>query len=161
MLRQGLAISLRVVKRSYADAAASAAAGITQGLKLHFALPHETLYKNSVVTQVNLPAQTGNIGILANHIPTVEQLKPGVVEVLEDGKTSKKYFISGGFATMQPNSLLCITAVEAFPLDSFSSDNITQLLQKAKEKAASQDETVSAVAKLQINVLEDLQNALK
>lgn len=156
MLRLQLAKSLKVAKRTYADAAAVAA-----GLKLHFALPHETLYNNSIVTQVNLPAQSGKIGVLANHVPTVEQLTPGVVEVLEDGKTSKKFFISGGFATMQPDSSLFVTAVEAFPLESFSQENITQLLNKAKEKASSQDEKVSAVAKLQINVLEDLQNALK
>ncbi|CAL9736123.1 ATP synthase subunit delta, mitochondrial [Monosporozyma servazzii] len=157
MLRLQLIKSLKVTKRNYADAASTVAAG----LKLHFALPHETLYNNSLVTQVNLPAQSGKMGVLANHVPTVEQLTPGVVEVLEDGKTSKKYFISGGFATMQPDSALFVTAVEAFPLESFSPENITQLLNKAKEKASSQDEKVSAVAKLQINVLEDLQNALK
>lgn len=157
MLRLQLVRSLRIAKRSYADAAAT----IATGLKLHFALPHETLYKNAVVTQVNLPAQSGKMGVLANHVPTVEQLTPGVVEILEEGKGSKKYFISGGFASMQPDSLLCISAVEAFPLDAFSQENITQLLNKAKEKATSQDEKVSAVAKLQINILEDLQHSLK
>ncbi|KAK5961025.1 F1F0 ATP synthase subunit delta PWA37_001551 [Arxiozyma heterogenica] len=159
MFRSQLIKSSRIVTRSYANAAE--ATSIAGGLKLNFALPHETLYKDTLVTQVNLPAQSGKIGVLANHIPTVEQLTPGVVEVLEDGKTSKKFFIPGGFATMQPNSLLCVTAVEAFPLESFSQENIAQLLSKAKEKATSQDEKVSAIAKLQVNVLEELQNALK
>lgn len=159
MFRSQLIKSLRIIMRSYANAAETTS--VANGLKLSFSLPHETLYKNASVTQVNLPAQSGKIGVLANHVPTIEQLTPGVVEVFEDDKTSKKFFISGGFATMQPNSLLYVTAVEAFPLESFSQDNIVQLLNKAKERATSQDEKVCAVAKLQISVLEELQNALK
>ena len=32
------------------------------------------------------------MGILANHVPVIEQLKPGVVEVMETEKDSKKFF---------------------------------------------------------------------
>lgn len=115
-----------VAKRSYAEAAAA-----SSGLKLQFALPHETLYSGSEVTQVNLPAKSGRIGVLANHVPTVEQLLPGVVEVME-GSNSKKFFISGGFATVQPDSQLCVTAIEAFPLESFSQENIKICWQKLR-----------------------------
>jgi len=46
--------------------------------------------RNSV--QVNLPAESGEMGVLANHVPSIEQLKPGLVEVLEEGGASKKFF---------------------------------------------------------------------
>lgn len=42
--------------------------------------------------QVNLSAATGDMGILANHVASVEPLRPGVVEVIESGNTSKKWF---------------------------------------------------------------------
>lgn len=32
------------------------------------------------------------MGVLANHVPSIEQLKPGLVEVLEEGGASKKFF---------------------------------------------------------------------
>jgi hypothetical protein len=32
------------------------------------------------------------MGVLANHVPTIEQLKAGVVEVLENASTTKKFF---------------------------------------------------------------------
>ena len=53
----------------------------------------QTLFSSSEVLQVNLSAASGDMGILANHVPTVEALKPGVVEVVESGSNdSKKWF---------------------------------------------------------------------
>jgi F0F1-type ATP synthase epsilon subunit len=43
-------------------------------------------------TQVNIPAASGEMGVLANHVPSIEQLKPGLVEILEEGGATKQYF---------------------------------------------------------------------
>jgi F-type H+-transporting ATPase subunit delta len=32
------------------------------------------------------------MGILANHVPSIEPLRPGVVEVIESGNASNKWF---------------------------------------------------------------------
>jgi F-type H+-transporting ATPase subunit delta len=32
------------------------------------------------------------MGVLANHVPSVEQLRPGLVEIIEDAGTTKQYF---------------------------------------------------------------------
>jgi hypothetical protein len=42
--------------------------------------------------QVNLSAETGDMGVLANHVPTIEQLKPGLVEVFEESGGTKQFF---------------------------------------------------------------------
>lgn len=42
--------------------------------------------------QVNIPAESGDMGILAQHVPTIEQLKPGLVEVFEENGGSKLFF---------------------------------------------------------------------
>jgi len=62
------------------------------------------------------------MGVLANHVPSIEQLKPGLVEIIEEQGGSKQFFLSGGFATVQPNSVLSINAVEGYPLEDFSAE---------------------------------------
>ena len=42
--------------------------------------------------QVNIPAESGEMGVLANHVPSIEQLKPGLIEVIEEKGSSKKFF---------------------------------------------------------------------
>ena len=39
-----------------------------------------------------MPAATGDMGILANHVPAIEQLKPGLVEIIEEAGASKQFF---------------------------------------------------------------------
>lgn len=53
----------------------------------------QSVYKSQDVVQVNIPAETGEMGILANHVPSIEQLKPGVIEIIEESSAaSKQYF---------------------------------------------------------------------
>jgi F-type H+-transporting ATPase subunit delta len=52
----------------------------------------KAIYKSQDVVQVNIPAESGEMGVLANHVPSIEQLKPGLVEVVEDGNNSKQFF---------------------------------------------------------------------
>ena len=42
--------------------------------------------------QVNLPAESGEMGVLANHVPSIEQLKPGLVEIVEESAGKKQFF---------------------------------------------------------------------
>ncbi len=60
------------------------------------------------------------MGVLANHVPSIEQLKPGLLEVFLEGGNKEEYFVAGGFAVVQPGSKLSINAVEAYTLDQFS-----------------------------------------
>ncbi|KAG0303216.1 delta subunit of the central stalk of mitochondrial F1F0 ATP synthase, atp16 [Linnemannia gamsii] len=140
--------------RSYATEAASS------GLRLTFAVPHQTLFKDVSVTQVNIAAVSGDMGILASHVPSIEQLRPGVVEVIE-ATTTKKFFVSGGFATMNPDSTLNINAVEAFPVEEFSAETVRHNLaeaQRLSNSAATEEEKLAA--KIEVEVLESLQAAI-
>lgn len=111
---------LRFLKtRKYATEASSA-------LKVSFTLPHQTIINNKQLTQVNLTTTDGDVGIytilftkgiLANHVPTILQLKPGKITFLSSDKESESWFASGGFALIHPDSTLKINAIEAFSLD--------------------------------------------
>lgn len=50
--------------------------------------------------QVNIPAESGDMGILANHVPSIEQLKPGLVEIIEESGGSKQFFCMLGFSLL-------------------------------------------------------------
>ncbi|KAF9166442.1 delta subunit of the central stalk of mitochondrial F1F0 ATP synthase, atp16 [Mortierella sp. AD011] len=154
-----LARSVRAVRpvrmvRSYATEAAAT------GLRLTFAVPHQTLYKDTSVAQVNIAAVSGDMGILASHVPSIEQLRPGVVEIIENAAT-KKFFVSGGFATMNPDSSLNINAIEAFPVEDFSAETVRHSLAEAQRVAASgATEEEKLAAKIEVEVLESLQAAI-
>lgn len=32
------------------------------------------------------------MGVLANHVPSIEQLKPGLIEIIEESGSSKQFF---------------------------------------------------------------------
>jgi F-type H+-transporting ATPase subunit delta len=86
--------------------------------------------------------------------------------------------VSGGFAIVQPNSVLSINAVEGFPLEDFSAEAVRSQISEAQKIASgsgseqdiaeakielevSLDKThLSQLAKI-IQVLESLQAALK
>lgn len=46
--------------------------------------------------QVNIPAESGEMGILAQHVPSIEQLKPGLVEIIEESGGNKQFFRTFG-----------------------------------------------------------------
>ncbi|KAK0250412.1 delta subunit of the central stalk of mitochondrial F1F0 ATP synthase, atp16 [Friedmanniomyces endolithicus] len=112
--------------------------------------------------QVNIAAESGEMGILAQHVPSIEQLKPGLVEVIEETGGNKQFFLSGGFATVQPGSVLSINAVEGYPLEDFSAENVrNQITEAQKIAAGSGSEQDKAEANIELEVLESLQAALK
>ncbi|KAJ2722910.1 delta subunit of the central stalk of mitochondrial F1F0 ATP synthase, atp16 [Coemansia sp. Benny D115] len=149
--------SRQAAARFYASEATGASSG---KLLLNLALPHETVLKNKEVNQVDLSAVSGDLGILADHVPTIEQLKPGVIDIISDSG-SVKYFVSGGFAVMNPNSVLNINAIEAFKLEDIDSQAVSANLAESQRLASSaKDEVTKEAANIEVEVYEALQSAL-
>ncbi|KNG44280.1 atp synthase delta mitochondrial precursor [Stemphylium lycopersici] len=138
------AIARPIQRRGYAEVA-------NDKIKLSLALPHQSIYKSQDVVQVNLPAETGEMGVLANHVASIEQLKPGLVEIIEEQGGSKQFFLSGGFAVVQPNSVLSINAVEGYPLEDFSAEAVRNQMAEAQKIAGGNgSETDIAEAKIEL-----------
>ncbi|KAG9505343.1 hypothetical protein J7337_002312 [Fusarium musae] len=155
------AIRVPLQRRTYAEAVPDKAR-FSEPIKLSLALPHQSIYKSQDVVQVNIPAESGEMGVLANHVPSIEQLKPGLVEVVEESAGSKQFFLSGGFATVQPNSVLSINAVEGYPLEDFSAEAIRAQIAEAQKVAnGSGSEQDIAEAKIELEVLETLSAHVK
>ncbi|SJX61180.1 probable ATP synthase delta chain precursor, mitochondrial [Sporisorium reilianum f. sp. reilianum] len=140
-------------RRGYAEA-------VSDKLKLSFILPHQAIYDSTEVTQVNIASASGDMGILASHVPAVEELRPGVLEVVESSGT-KKWFVSGGFATVHPNNKLVVNAIEAYPLENFSAEAVRSALSEAQRVASSgSSASAKAEAEIEIEVYTALQAAL-
>lgn len=61
--------------------------------------------------------------------------------------------VSGGFATVQPNSQLSINAVEGYPLEDFSADAVrNQIAEAQKIASGSGSEQDIAEAKIELEV---------
>lgn len=85
--RRPAAMMTPMAVRGYAEA-------VSDKLQLSLILPHAALFEGEV-TQVNLSSTSGEMGILASHVPSIEQLAPGLLEVIE-AQGTKKWF--GAFA---------------------------------------------------------------
>ncbi|KAF8135413.1 F1 complex, delta/epsilon subunit of ATPase [Boletus edulis] len=145
--------ALALQRRGYAE--------VSDKIKLSLVLPHQAIFTSADVVQVNIAAATGDMGILANHVPSIEPLRPGVVEVIESGNISKKWFASGGFANVHPGNKLTINVVEGAPLESFSPEAVRANLQEALRVAAGNGSEESKLeARIEADVYEALQHAL-
>lgn len=120
--------------------------------------PYLTFFRS---VQVNIPSTAGDLGILADHVPTIQQLRPGLVEVTESTGSTKQFFVSGGFATVSEGSYLAINAVEAFAPEEFSLETVKSLLAEAQKNATSSNDYVAEEAKIQIEVLEAISHIAK
>ncbi|KAJ2366794.1 delta subunit of the central stalk of mitochondrial F1F0 ATP synthase, atp16, partial [Coemansia sp. RSA 2611] len=145
--------------RFYASETAAAAPAAGK-LVVNFALPHAAILKGTEVNQVDMSAISGDLGILADHVPTIEQLKPGVIDIISDSG-SAKYFVSGGFAIMNPNSVLNINAIEAFKLEDLDPQAVaTNLAESQRLASSAKDEVTKEAAAIEVELYEAIQTAL-
>ncbi|UZJ53828.1 hypothetical protein CBS101457_003148 [Exobasidium rhododendri] len=152
MINMARPATVNLGRRGYAEA-------VSDKLQLSLILPHQALYEGEV-TQVNLSSTSGDMGILSSHVPSIEELAPGVLEVVESSGT-KKWFVSGGFAIVHPNNKLTINAIEAYQLDQFSSEAVRSALAEAQRVASGSGSAESkAEADVEVSVLTALQSAL-
>jgi len=101
-------------------------------------MPHDTVFRGEQVDLVLMPAVTGDFGVMPGHVPTVAELRPGLVTVHKElDKTVEKYFVSGGFAFVHEDSTADVCAVEAVPLDDLDPEAIKAGLAEYTSKLAS------------------------
>nr|KAJ3415716.1 delta subunit of the central stalk of mitochondrial F1F0 ATP synthase, atp16 [Polyrhizophydium stewartii] len=110
--------------------------------------------------QVNLASSEGDMGILANHVPTIAQLRPGVLEVFGADKTTK-FFVSGGFAVINPDSSLNINAIEAVSLSDLDFEAAKRGAEDATKRLSVGSEEDKVTAKIELELFEAVVAAAK
>ncbi|CAI0417674.1 unnamed protein product [Linum tenue] len=107
-----------------------------------------------------VPATTGQMGVLPGHVPTIAELKPGVMTVHE-GTDVSKYFVSSGFAFIHANSVADVIAVEAVPVDHLDSNLVQKGLAEFTQKLGSASTDLEkAEAQIGVDVYSAMNSAL-
>jgi F-type H+-transporting ATPase subunit epsilon len=77
----------------------------------------ERLLVSEAVAMVVVPGTEGNFGVLPGHALLISTVRPGVIDVYEDDRTTitDRIFVSGGFAEVTPERCT-VLADEAVPI---------------------------------------------
>ncbi|KAI8593355.1 delta subunit of the central stalk of mitochondrial F1F0 ATP synthase, atp16 [Geranomyces variabilis] len=129
-------------------------------LRVNLVVPHQAYLKQVEATQVNLSSTEGDMGILAEHVPTVAQLKPGVIEIFSATEKPQKFFASGGFAIINPDSTLNINAVEAFALEDIDGEAVRRAIDDATRRTNTGSEEERVIAKIELETYEAIAAAV-
>lgn len=96
---------------------------------------------------VSLPGAEGYMGVMAGHMPLISTLKPGIIDVKGGTNGNTRYFVSAGFAEVNPTKLT-VLAEEALPMSELDPSTLDQRIKNASEDimlAKTDDERARAV----------------
>ena len=102
----------------------------------HFELVSpERLMFSGEVTQVDVPGEEGDFGVLAGHAPMVATIRPGVLTIHSDQTAPVMIVVRGGFAEVSASGVT-VLAQEVVPVDEIEPDTIRQAIKDAEEDVA-------------------------
>ena len=98
----------------------------------HFELvsPERLLFAGEV-SQVDVPGEEGEFGVLAGHAPYIATLKPGLLTIHGNG-APQRIVVRGGFAEVGPTGLT-VLAEQATPASEIDSATLDQNIKDAQE----------------------------
>ncbi|TCS63588.1 ATP synthase F1 subunit epsilon [Varunaivibrio sulfuroxidans] len=121
----------------------------------------QKLLKSQPVDMVVVPCAEGDIGVLPGHTPLIATVRPGVVDIHDDGKVAERIFVAGGF--VEVTAVRCtLLAEEAIAIADINRADVEERLKaanKAREDAA--DAAEKASAETGIETLEAMLEAME
>lgn len=108
----------------------------------------ERLLMSRAVDMVVVPGAEGDFGVLPRHSLLISTVRPGVIDVYEDGAVKDRIFVAGGFAEVTPERCT-VLADEALPVDRIDRAETEARLKDLREDVAdaSSDEARAAAEK--------------
>ena len=118
------------------------------------------LLASEEVDMVVVPGEDGDFGVLPGHAPLLSTVRPGTVDIYNDGFVSKSIFVEGGFA--EANDQRCtLLATRAKELAEISLEDANARLSAARNQIVEDDEKSKAAAAREIALAEALNYALE
>jgi F-type H+-transporting ATPase subunit epsilon len=87
---------------------------MAEKIKFELVAP-ERLLIDEPVDMVVVPGVEGDFGVLARHAPVIAEVRPGVIDVHNDGAVKQRIFVGGGFAEVT-GERCTVLADEAVPV---------------------------------------------
>lgn len=121
----------------------------------------ERLLVSEPVDMVVVPGSEGDFGALARHAPMITSVRPGVIDVYEDGKVRERIFVAGGFAEVN-ETRVTVLAEEAIKVADLDAEAVAKRLRLAEETLQEAETPLSkAQAERSLLVARALQAALR
>ncbi|KAF8286184.1 ATP synthase, epsilon chain [Trypanosoma cruzi cruzi] len=122
----------------------------------------EFLMRENPVKCVTVTGVNGEYGIYPGHAYKIVQLVPAPLTVEFTDGTTKKYFVSGGFAHINNEGSCDVNAVECVAMEDLDLSAAEKALAAQQASLGSaKDEKAKAVIEIRISVLESVISALK
>ncbi|MFA6020774.1 MAG: ATP synthase F1 subunit epsilon [Rhodospirillales bacterium] len=126
----------------------------------------ERLLVSDLYDMIVAPGEEGDFGVLPGHSPLIANLRPGVIDIYENGVISDRLFVAGGFAEVTPERMT-VLAEEAMPVHEIKAADVEQRLRDGKlayeeadtDAARAEAEAVIAVAEAMLAAVERLRGA--
>ena len=119
----------------------------------------ERLLSSEAVEMAVIPGAEGDFGALPQHSPFMTALRPGVIDLYQDGKVVNRIFVGGGFAEVNETSVT-VLAEDAVALADVTAEAVAARLRKAELDLEEADgETARRLAQKAVEVAKALQTA--
>ncbi len=94
----------------------------------------EALVFSAAADMVVVPGTEGDFGVLPGHAPLISLVRPGVIDVHDEGGVTARIFVAGGFAEVT-EARLTVLAEEASMVDALDRGAIEARLERAEKEA--------------------------
>ena len=113
----------------------------------------ENLIFNDEVGMIIVPGKDGDFGVLPGHSKVMSSLRPGRVMVYgEDKNLLKAFFVSGGFAEVNPEK--CIVLAESVDeINELEKDTIEKEVQELEGQESDSSKEQLNIAKAKVEAL--------
>ena len=91
----------------------------------------EKIILSEKVNSVTIPSFEGEMTILADHIPLITFLRPGIAEI--EGSKESKYFVEEGTVEFSNNTLVILSS-SIIPVENIKTENISKMIEESKAK---------------------------
>ena len=98
--------------------------------KLEIISPEKILFSEEV-NSVIIPSFEGEMTILADHIPLITFLRPGITCV--EGSKQNNYFVEEGTVEFSNNTLIILSSTIS-PLENIKTLNISKMIEESKSQ---------------------------
>ena len=96
----------------------------------------EKILLTDKVSAVTIPSFEGEMTILAEHIPLITFLRPGIINV--NGTKEKKFFLEEGTVEFSNNTLIILSST-IIPLDNVKGENLSKMIEESKALLAKEN----------------------
>ena len=116
------------------------------------------LLASEEVEMVVVPGEDGDFGVLIGHSPILSNLRPGVVDLYNDGQILNSLFVDGGFAEVT-DERCTLLATSAKSVNEISAEEVAGRLETAEVQMGEAEENNKNAAERELSAAQAMRYA--